>query len=249
MKELAPSQLESLVNAGKSVYVVNSSKLPSGDKGTIIVNFYDGNRREFFKIPPTFIPMAVTDTIPAERLTKSRDFKQCLVKGMLTLIDPDSAEDYLSSDEAREEYESLMLSEHSSRTVQPAPTRVENESVGNRVRATMEMYKSDTKTVEEVIRELRRHKEALSIADIGHVKANATDRKLMDFADKLLEERHESKQAVAAVPAKPKKIEDDIGFDFDSSYDPNAEKEVAGTQILDGRSSKEDVINSLMGRK
>lgn len=203
LKALPVSHLDRLVRENKPVYVINTSVLPSGDKGMVIVNFFDGNRREFFKMPPTFIPMAITDSIPARQLTESKDFKQSLLKGMLTLVDPDSAEAFLSTNDAQEEYEALVLSEHSAAAqhinINKLTKRVSMahhtgegagpvqdisavDTVSNKVRGLIESMVADTLTAKEVLTQLRRHQSALQAVDFSYVIANTTDPDLKKWA-------------------------------------------------------------------
>jgi len=208
LKTLPPNHLDRLINAGQPVYVLNTSALSSGDKGMIVVNFFDGTRRDFFKMPPTFIPMAVSDAIPSNRLRESRDFKQCLLKGMLTLVDPASAENYLASPDAQDEYESLVLSEHSAsfnnidverevsrRTRVAHQTNNSNgpiqdvsavDTISNKVRGVVESMISGTMTSKEALIQLRRHQSALKSVDFSYVVENSTDQELTRWARKSL---------------------------------------------------------------
>jgi len=232
MKTLAPHALDGLVNAGKSVYVMNTSVLPSGDKGLIVINFQIGTRREFFKMPPTFIPVAVTDSIPPKLLSESKDFRQSLVKGMLTLVDPDEAERYLNTPEALEEYESLMLSEHSMRgqgvtssNITPGRPQVVQQdnlssgpdqsldavdTVSNKVRGLVESLRSGDKDAKQVKMEIRRHQEAMTPVDLSYVIANTSDSDLVSFAQEALAQITGAAKKTAPVAAAkkttPKKV-------------------------------------------
>jgi len=208
LKTLPPSHLDRLINSNQPVYVLNTSALSTGDKGMIVVNFFDGNRREFFKMPPTFIPMAVSDAIPSSKLRDSRDFKQCLLKGMLTLVDPATAENYLASPEAQDEYESLVLSEHSAQYNNidvekevSRRTRVAHQSGGsegpiqevgaidtisNKVRGIVESLVSKSLSSKEALTQLRRHQSALKAVDFSYVAENTTDAGLTKWAKKAL---------------------------------------------------------------
>ena len=208
LKTLPPSHLDRLINAGKPIYVLNTSALSTGDKGMIVVNFFDGTRRDFFKMPPTFIPMAVSDAIPASKLKDSRDFKQCLLKGMLTLVEPASAEDYLSTGDAQDEYESLVLSEHSAQFNNidvekevSRRTRVAHQTGGgngpiqdvsavdtisNKVRGVVESMVSGTMSSKEALTQLRRHQSALKSVDFSYVVENSSDSDLTHWAKKAL---------------------------------------------------------------
>jgi hypothetical protein len=203
LKTLPPSHLEKVIREGKPVYVINTSALPSGDKGMVIINFFDGTRREFFKMPPTFIPMAITDSITPNKLMDSKDFRQSLLKGMLTLVDPSSAEAYLNSREAQDEYESLVLSEHSqkaqnidvNRSVSrrgvhhssneghgPVQDVTAVDTVSNKVRGIIESMVAETLTSKEALIQLRRHQSALHPVDFSYVVANASDPELKKWA-------------------------------------------------------------------
>jgi len=209
LKLLKPSWLEKLIAAGKPIYVINSSATKGGDKGTICVNFVDGQSRDFFKMPPTFIPMAISDAIPTKILLESRDFRQLLLKGMLTLVEPAGAEDFLSSPEAQEEYEALILSNHSARAQNidlerevSQRTKIAHQSgghghgpvqdvsavdtVSNKVRGYMESLVSEELTPKQVLTELRRRQSALTAIDFSYVAANTTDKELKRFAKKSL---------------------------------------------------------------
>ena len=215
-KVLPPSSLEKLVKSGSPVYVLNTSHTPSGDKGTIAINFTSDGRREYFKMPPTFIPMAISDVIPQKSLLDSRDFRTALVKGMLTLVDPTQAEDFLATNDAQDEYENLVLSEMSSKakgidleaevTKRVKVAHQVNDSAGpvqdvsavdtvsNKVRALVEDMSSDNKTPKQVLIELRRHQTALSAADISFVMANTDDAELKKWTKTALQD------AVSDVP-------------------------------------------------
>lgn len=202
MKQLPVGALDKLLKSDQPVYVINTSKLPSGDKGTILVNFFDGTRREYFKMPPTFIPMAISDVIPKKSLSGSKDFKQLLVKGMLTLVDPEEAAEYLETEEAVEEYEDLVLSEHSVRSTSKiesdakAANKVQKrldtfstlatgheympdedhsepqDPVSNKVKALVQDLISGSRTEKDVRQEFKRSASNLSLADLSYISVN-----------------------------------------------------------------------------
>lgn len=238
-KVLPPAALEKLVKSGSPVYILNTSHTPSGDKGTIAINFTTDGRREYFKMPPTFIPMAISDVIPSKSLLDSRDFRTALVKGMLTLIDPTQAEDFLSTADAQDEYENLVLSEMSSKakgidleaevTKRVKVAHQMNDSAGpvqdisavdtvsNKIRALVEDMSSDNKTPKQVLIELRRHQTALSAADISFVMANTDDPELKKWTKTALQDSFEVPTSAASKVPKPaakKAKKADSDFDF-----------------------------------
>ena len=231
LKTLPPSHLDKLVRANQPVYVINTSVMPSGDKGMIVVTFYDGTQRTHFRMPPTFIPMAVTDSIPADKLLGSPDFKQSLLKGMLTLVEPSTAQAYLDTTDAQDEYEALVLSEHSAMarhidverefTKRAKIARVSAsgegpvqdvsavDTVSNKVHALMESLISGVIKPKEALVQLRRHQSALVAVDFSYVVANSTDPELTKWAKKALsraaaDDEDDDYEALAA-PKKKKK--------------------------------------------
>jgi len=257
-KTLPVSHLQKLVDANKRVFVLNTSALPSGDKGMIMVDFADGSskRKQYIKFPPTFIPICASDVVSGEKLLSSPDFKETLIKGMLTLVDPDQAENYLLQPEALEEYESLTLSEHSMKSQrlsmeQAVSKRVRiahnsNESQGpqqdvsavdtvsNKVRGYIESMLSKETAPRDVMINLRRHQSALSAADLSYVMANSTDADLSKWAQKALAEISivggSEEPEVKVTPVKrvtAKKAAKDAAFDFDDKADEMTAEEKA----------------------
>lgn len=263
LKTLPVSHLERLIRENKPIYVINTSALPSGDKGMVIVNFFDGTRREFFKMPPTFIPMAITDSIPPQKLLESKDFRQCLLKGMLTLIEPTSAEDFLSTTEAQEEYESLVLSEHSAKaqnldinrmvSKRTAVHHTNNEGYGplqdvsavdtvsNKVRGLIESLIAGSLTSKEVLTQLRRHQSALNSVDFSYVIANTSDQELKKWAKSGLN--------------RTSKLEDSVEDDDENDVDVEIEEDdedvakVAVPKKNRGRPKKEAAPKAANGSK
>jgi len=234
LKTLAPSHLDRLVRENKPVYIINTSVLPSGDKGMIIVNFFDGTRREFFKMPPTFIPMAITDSIPSRQLIDSKDFKQSLLKGMLTLVEPTSAESFLATAEAQDEYEALVLAEHSAaaqhinvnKTVSqrariahssgdssgPMQDISAVDTVSNKVRGLIESLVADTLSAKDVLTQLRRHQSALQAVDFSYVIANTTNPDIKKWAKTCLSKAafdEDDEEEVVVTKPRKKKMEDE----------------------------------------
>lgn len=242
----SPGKLQELIEAKRTIYVLNTSVLPSGDKGTIIVNFYDGKVKEFFKMPPTFIPMAISHVISPKKLEDSRDFKECLQSGMLTLVDPDQAAEYLESPEAREEYDNLVLSEHSMKSkslnINHVQTRANvahtsndmagpqqdvshTDTVSNKVRGLIESMISQTITAKDCLTNLKRHQTALNATDLSYVIQNSTDQELSSWARAALNNVASNggvKQSLVEQPVVQKTIaKKDTSTSFDFRTEPD----------------------------
>jgi len=246
LKTLSVSHLEKLVRENKPIYVVNSSALPSGDKGMVIINFFDGTRREFFKMPPTFIPMAVTDSISPQKILDSKDFRQSLLKGMLTLIEPTSAEAYLSTKEAQDEYESLVLSELSARSqkidINKTVTRravhhntnegggpIQDvsaiDTVSNKVRGIIESMVAGTLNAKEALVQLRRHQSALHAVDFSYVVANTADQELKKWAKNGLGRTTREEYLDDEEIEEEEEEDDDTGGDYGDEEETEEEEE------------------------
>lgn len=238
-------KLQTLLESKRPIFVLNTSSLPSGEKGTVIVNFYDGRRKEYFKMPPTFIPMAISHIISPKQLEDSRDFKECLQRGMLTLVDPDQAEEYLDTTEAREEHENLVLSEHSMKSKslkidgdvekRTQVSHTDNEmhgpqqelskvdTVSNKVRGLVESMISETITAQECLRSLKRHQTALNPTDLSYVIQNSSDNDLTSWAREALNKsaKGDTKQELVEnkQPVSSKSKGKNNSFDFDADAD------------------------------
>jgi hypothetical protein len=145
---------------------------------------------------------------------------------MLTLVDPDEAERYLNTPEALEEYESLMLSEHSMRgqgvtssNITPGRPQIVQQdnlssgpdqsldaidTVSNKVRGLVESLRSGDKDAKQVKMEIRRHQEAMTPVDLSYVIANTSDGDLTSFAQEALAQLTGAAKKAASMPAAKK---------------------------------------------
>lgn len=242
-------KLQELIDAKRTIFVLNTSSLSSGDKGTIIVNFFDGKRKEFFKMPPTFIPMAVSHIISPSQLQESRDFKECLQKGMLTLVDPDQATEFLETPEAREEYENLVLSDHSMKSKSlnidhglskranvshtsndmagPQQDVSATDTVSNKVRGLIESMISQTITAKDCLTNLKRHQTALNATDLSYVIQNSTDHDLTNWARRALNDVAASGGVKQTLVEQPLTKSETSAFDFVGGEDKMTPEEAA----------------------
>jgi len=219
-KTYEPRKLDEMIRANRSIFVLNTSLFDSGTRGTIIVNFIDGSRKRHFEVPDTFIPLCITDSIPADILLSSPDFKALLNKGVLTLVDSDQAEDFLKTDEAKEEYDAIVLSQHSAamrgvslesatkRTFSQAAAltadieeTVTIDAVSPRVRAKVDELDAGVITAKQFLAECKRHGEGFSEVDLYYVKENVRDPETQKWVEAKLFDRSgdQGKKAASAV--------------------------------------------------
>lgn len=101
--------LEEALDSGR-VFVLNRSK----PKGNILITFiHPGDGSSFnIKISKTWIPIAVSDTVPLKVIADSIDFRSFLNSRMLSLIPREEAEKILKTSDALEEFERLNTKKH-----------------------------------------------------------------------------------------------------------------------------------------
>lgn len=101
--------LDQAIRSGR-VYVLNKSK----PKGDILITFVEpGTGKNFVAtIPKTWIPVAISDSVPLSVLDSSIDFRSYLKSRMLALIPREEAEKLLDSDDAKEELERIYTSKY-----------------------------------------------------------------------------------------------------------------------------------------
>lgn len=228
-KEHRPSELAALIKAGRPIYILNTSNFGSG-RGHIIINFIDGTRKRHFEVPDTFIPLNITDSIPAEQLTQSHDFLDLLKKQIITIVDSDQAAEFLASEEASEEYDALVLSRHSSRAhgveLETSVKRsfsskvaltadleeaVSDEEVSPRVRAKVDELTAGAITAKEMLAECKRNGESFTEVDLHFIQAQVKDIAVGKWVQsRLLDISGDMGKALnkAKSPAKPAKTKD-----------------------------------------
>lgn len=204
-KQYEPNRLSAMVESKRPVYVLNTSLFPGGTKGNIIINFIDGTRKRHFTVPDTFIPLCITDSIPADLLLNSPDLLDLLRKRIITLVDCDQAEEYLRTPEALEEYEAIVLSQHSAKArgvdLETATKRtfssaaaltheveeaVSDANISTRVRARVDELTNSSITGKEFLAECKRHGEGFTEIDLYYIRDNVKDLSVQKWVEAKL---------------------------------------------------------------
>ncbi len=224
-KTYEPNRLSSMVESKRPVYVLNTSLFPGGTKGNIVINFVDGTRKRHFIVPDTFIPLCITDSIPADLLLNSPDLLDLLRKRIITLVDSDQAEDYLRTPEALEEYEAIVLSQHSSKArgvdIETATKRtfsssahltheveeaVNDANISTRVRAIVDEITNSGITGKEFLAECKRHGEGFSDIDLYYIRDNVKDLNVQKWIEaKLFDKSADLSNTVTKVATRQNK--------------------------------------------
>jgi hypothetical protein len=200
-----PNKLASMVESKRPVYILNTSMFPGGTKGNIIINFVDGTRKRHFQVPDTFIPLCITDSIPTDLLLSSPDLLDLLRKRIITLVDSDQAEEYLRTPEALEEYEAIVLSQHSSKArgvdLETATKRtfsstaaltheveeaVSDVQISTRVRAKVDELTNNGITGKEFLQECKRHGDGFTEIDLYFIRDNVRDLEVQKWTEAKL---------------------------------------------------------------
>lgn len=223
-KTVDPHHLGAMIQARRPIYILNTSMFPNGNKGTIVINFVDGTRKRYFTMPDTFIPLCITDSIPSETLLNSADFLDLLRKRIITIVDTDQAQEYLGSREAVEEYEAIVLSQHSSKArgvdlesavkktfssaaqlTAEVEENVVTSEISTKVRASVEDLSAGAITAKEFLAHCKRHGEGFTEVDFHYIRENVRDQDVQKWVQsKLLDQSSDIKTGSVkkATPAK-----------------------------------------------
>lgn len=221
-KTIEPTKLNELISANTPIYILNTSNYTNG-RMAIIISFIDGTRRRQFTVPPTFIPMCITDAIPHKEVSNP-DFLDLLNKRIVTLVDAQQAQEYLKTPEAVEEFHAIVLSEHSSKAqginlemnvkksfssaaalTADVEEVINNSAVSAKVRAFMDDLSAGTITSKQVLSECKRHAESFTDVDLQYIKENSKDLELAKWVEGKLIDKSSDIGAASQLkkPAKP----------------------------------------------
>lgn len=240
---MAPKQvsLNQLVKDGKPVYVKNNSK----PKGLIVLNFTEDTGRNIgFQIPPTFIPLCLSDVIPADSILRSTSLRESLYKKVVILIDPEDAERELMSAEAQEELNALSVSVYSDahtgtaireqmeRSIKESQDMVNpvggqlssaqpvqgDDIIDPKVKAVLLRLDSKEISSKEALSSLRRMKDDMSMDDLSYVVSQIQEGAIKKFAmEALAEKRNPEKVADTRAEVVPTFKKSPDAFDFDNT--------------------------------
>jgi hypothetical protein len=202
--------LDGLLDGNEKVYIQNNSR----KAGLLLViqmkDKHGGNHA--FKVPPTKIPICVSEQFSAESIRESTDLKIMLQKKVLVLVEPAEAEKMLATTEAQEETRALNMSVYADNAPKNAvrdsleklksasnpeaaveaadllknKTALEN-AVADKVRGIIASFKSKEKSSKDTLTALRRIDESLSEADLTYIISQCKDETtLRDFAESTL---------------------------------------------------------------
>jgi hypothetical protein len=177
--------LDSLLNDGKKIYVKNTSR----PMGHIVLTFVTAHGKAVPRnIPRTWIPICLTDTLSPDIIAQSNELRQFINKGILALVEPETAQKELKTADATEEEKRLNLSDFSQRaevtektlTLESQYTPEANalnpqgpegmmDPVNNRVKSTLLRVESKDITEREAVAEFRIMEAELNPHDLTYI--------------------------------------------------------------------------------
>jgi len=118
LKTIELRQLEA--SNDNSVFAINNTKGATRGQIVIAVPRSNGVGMDAVIIPATWIPIELTIQVSKKQLMESADFRRAFARGMIKLVDSDSAIKVMETDDAREEVERLVNSQQLQRSVMTA---------------------------------------------------------------------------------------------------------------------------------
>jgi len=184
---LAPKNitLDEAIAEGR-VFIFNKSK----PKGDILITFVQPSSGKSFiaTIPKTWIPIAVSDSVPTSVIHDSIDFRSYIKSKMLALVSKEEAENILNSADAKEELERIYTSKY----VDDGKNRKEEDITSEQVKDYIKeenllvkdiLLRSDKPSI--ILNELRAIEEELEKSDFIYLIKN-TEGTVRLWAEKKL---------------------------------------------------------------
>lgn len=193
-----PWTIEKCLEHNKKVYVKN--QLP-GIFCASVADPITGKSREL-KIPRTWIPICLNDSLSVNCIENSTDLKMAILTGAIEIIDPYAAEKVLREPDAQEEKDRLYKSSHlsikrlSALVNKPATEEAQNtpkeqyvptveDSINQRVVSLVVCVGEKTMTIKDALSELRCLGN-LNETDYVYIVDNCEDNKFKQYAQKEL---------------------------------------------------------------
>jgi len=109
MGKIETGNINELIKDGEPLYLKNNSK-PKGDVSIVV--FRPDSSSMLVVIPKTWIPICVTDQVPAELLKSSIDLRKFIRNRLLIPVNREEAENVLKGEDAQEELRRLYVSKY-----------------------------------------------------------------------------------------------------------------------------------------
>jgi hypothetical protein len=178
------SQLED--KSIKEVWILNETS-PKGDIILDVKNKADGST-SLVKIPPTWIPVCLTDQVPKSMISESPKFRSILSSGHIKLLDPKGVHELLQDDEIRAEFEEVRSKTMESYK-ETFPDELKTDSVSAVILDILAREASSSITENEAKDILNTKEDDLTDDDIEYLLKNTGLSKVKKWATDALADR------------------------------------------------------------
>jgi hypothetical protein len=169
------------------VWVLNETK-PKGLIALEVKNRADGSAT-LVSIPPTWVPICLTDQVPKTMLVDSPKFRAILAGGYIKLLDPNAVTEILLDKDVQEEIDSIRnkTADYFKETL---PENLQVENTVSVVVLDLLVREGDGSITEAEAKDiLNNREEELTDADLEHLMKSSNSAKVKKWASDTLAER------------------------------------------------------------
>jgi hypothetical protein len=169
------------------VWVLNETK-PKGLIALEVKNRADGSAT-LVSIPPTWVPICLTDQVPKTMLVDSPKFRAILAGGYIKLLDPNAVAEIMKDSEVQEEIDSIRnkTADYQKETL---PESLQVENTVSIVVLDLMMREADGSLTEVEAKDILNNREdELSDEDLEHLIKNSSLAKVKKWAADTLADR------------------------------------------------------------
>lgn len=197
--------LEWLKQNQQPLYVRNTTR-PRSQLG---VNFVQpSGRTKMIVIWRSHLPMCLTDQVGWDTILASDDFRICMAKGVVEIVQPQQAEKELESEGAMAETERMQYSRYSAKgqfvgkrvqelsetiaqsqeakTKALEPLGIETNVIQPRILSLVEKWKNGDVSIKAALNELKTMEDELRETDCSYIIANGPEGQIRNYVQKLL---------------------------------------------------------------
>lgn len=197
-----------------SIWAMNrSDRGGTQERGRVFIAMRINDEDQDIEVPNTWIPIPLSEIIPAADLIKSPSFLRNVASGLITLHDAEECEEFMKQPEAKREWEVIRKRTHEKTAILASETLVDNdgdqkqEPSGKMDRITEKQAAgfndNESEGILHLVREtltgdfteerrntvFRTNASKLNNDDLEYISKRSTSASLVSWATKLLAER------------------------------------------------------------
>lgn len=203
-----------------SIWAMNrSDREGSQERGRVFISMRINDEDQDIEVPNTWIPIPLSEIIPAADLIKSPSFLRNVASGLITLHDPDECEEFMLQPEAKKEWASIRKRTQDKTAILQSETLTDNDEAdkqepsGKMDRITEKQATNfndpESEGVLHLVREtltgdfteerrqtvFRTNANKLDETDLDYITKKSSSGSLVSWASKLLSERSSAGKA------------------------------------------------------